>query len=132
VFSRAGEDTSARFSEVGSAVRSACGPSVTSLIVEGEVVAVDPASGTILPFQSLSARHRYVGPALHVLLCPRRSSGLASPRLAPSMTVLRVPCGVPLWREHPMQGLQGLCPGAAMAGWGGSRPTCGGGTGGGW
>jgi hypothetical protein len=95
VFSRAGEDTSARFSEVGSAVRSACGPSVTSLIVEGEVVAVDPASGTILPFQSLSARHRYVGPALHVLLCPRRRS-VASPRLAPSMTVLRVPRGVPL------------------------------------
>lgn len=101
VFSRAGEDTTARFSEVGAAVRAACSPHVQSLIVEGEVVAVDGSTGAILPFQALTARHRCV---LGRGLCSFCAVGLCRPcafhlvsKRSPKMVVLGVVEAASVW-----------------------------------
>jgi hypothetical protein len=60
VFSRAGEDSTERFREIGALVATQRRPGVGSVIVEGEAVARSSATGDILPFQTLSARARYV------------------------------------------------------------------------
>ena len=73
VFSRAGEDSTQRYFAVARQV-AACrvNPGGGSVVVEGEVVAVDTHTGAILPFQTMTARIRYVRHIVGCLVIPAR------------------------------------------------------------
>lgn len=58
IFSRNGEDHSRRFPDVADYVREASAGGCRSCVVDAEVVAIDPASGQLRPFQDLSTRAR--------------------------------------------------------------------------
>ena len=58
IYSRNSEDNSGKYPDVAEAVLKALAPGVRELVLDAEVVAVDRASGKILPFQVLSTRKR--------------------------------------------------------------------------
>lgn len=57
-FSRAGEDSSFKYAEVSTSVQAAMAPDVTSVVLEGEAVAVDRNTGSILPFSAVASLSR--------------------------------------------------------------------------
>ena len=73
VFSRNLQDTTKKWPEVAAVLREACVDGTTSFVLDAEVVAVDTATGALLPFQRLSTRKKEVtegesgGPAVIVL-----------------------------------------------------------------
>ena len=58
IYSRNSEDNSGKYPDVAEAVLRALAPGVRELVLDAEVVAIDRASGKILPFQVLSTRKR--------------------------------------------------------------------------
>ncbi|XP_058179315.1 DNA ligase 6 isoform X5 [Rhododendron vialii] len=59
VFSRNGDETTARFPDLVNIIQESCGPAAATFIVDAEVVAVDRKNGhKILSFQELSSRER--------------------------------------------------------------------------
>ena len=60
IYSRNSEDNSGKYPDVAEAVLKALAPGVRELVLDAEVVAIDRASGKILPFQVLSTRKRGV------------------------------------------------------------------------
>lgn len=56
IFSRNGEDSTGKYPDVAEIVKQNLTKNVTSLIVDCEVVAYEPATKTIQPFQKLSTR----------------------------------------------------------------------------
>ena len=58
IYSRNSEDNSGKYPDVAEAVLKALAPGVKELVLDAEVVAVDRASGKILPFQVLATRKR--------------------------------------------------------------------------
>lgn len=58
IFSRNSEDTTGKYPDLAEALREACPASVTSCVVDGEVVAYDREKQALLPFQVLSTRAR--------------------------------------------------------------------------
>lgn len=58
VFSRNSKDDTGKYSDLAATLRQAVIPSVTSFILDTEAVAVNRATGQILPFQVLSTRKR--------------------------------------------------------------------------
>ncbi|KAG5535352.1 hypothetical protein RHGRI_023200 [Rhododendron griersonianum] len=59
VFSRNGDETTARFPDLVNIIQDSCGPAAATFIVDAEVVAVDRKNGRkILSFQELSSRER--------------------------------------------------------------------------
>ncbi|KAF7134411.1 hypothetical protein RHSIM_Rhsim08G0084300 [Rhododendron simsii] len=59
VFSRNGDETTARFPDLVNIIQESCGPAAATFIVDAEVVAVDRKNGRkILSFQELSSRER--------------------------------------------------------------------------
>ena len=58
IYSRNSEDNSGKYPDVAEAILKALAPGVRELVLDAEVVAIDRASGKILPFQVLSTRKR--------------------------------------------------------------------------
>jgi len=58
VYSRNSENTTTKYPDVVEVVRQALNPGMTSCIIDTEVVAFDPVSKKILPFQTLTTRAR--------------------------------------------------------------------------
>ena len=73
VFSRNLQDTTKKWPEVAKVLREACASTMTSFVLDAEVVAVDTTTGALLPFQRLSTRKKEVtegesgGPAVIVM-----------------------------------------------------------------
>jgi len=66
IYSRNSEDNSGKYPDVAEAILKALAPGVRELVLDAEVVAIDRASGKILPFQVLSTRKRGVVTAAEV------------------------------------------------------------------
>jgi len=63
IYSRNSEDNTLKYPDVAAAVLAGLAPGVTSLVLDAEVVAIDRASGKLLPFQVLSGRKKVADPA---------------------------------------------------------------------
>lgn len=58
LFSRNCDENTSRFPDVVAQMQAAVADSVTSYVIDAEIVAVDQQSGQLLPFQQLSTRSR--------------------------------------------------------------------------
>ena len=58
IFSRNSEDTTSKYPDLVAVLPQALKPSTTSFVIDAEAVAIDPATGKLLPFQILSTRKR--------------------------------------------------------------------------
>jgi DNA ligase-1 len=63
IYSRNSEDNTAKYPDVAAAVLAGLAPGVRSLVIDAEVVAIERASGKLLPFQVLAGRKKVADPA---------------------------------------------------------------------